>query len=99
MLPSEVLSKAQGELLNYKQTGMSVMELPIKSAEFENLLDSCEQKCRKLLEIPANYKVLFLQGGSTTQYAAIPINLLQLWRSLRRVFCDALCLVPTRHLS
>ena len=76
MLPSEVLSKAQGELLNYKDTGMSVMELPIKSEEFEKLLDSCEQKCRKLLEIPANYKVLFLQGGSTTQYAAIPINLL-----------------------
>ena len=78
MLPDEVLTKARDELLNYKRTGMSVMELPIKSPEFERLLKSCEQKCRKLLEIPSNYKVLFLQGGATTQFAAIPINLLLL---------------------
>lgn len=76
MLPDEVLLKAKDELLNYKRSGMSVMELPIKSPEFERLIKSCEQKCRKLLEIPANYKVLFLQGGATSQFAAIPINLL-----------------------
>ena len=76
MLPEQVLTKIKSELMNYRGTGMSVMELPIKTPEFEKLLAACERNCRKLLEIPKNYKVLFLQGGSTSQYAAIPINLL-----------------------
>ncbi len=75
-LPVEVLEKAREELLNYSGTGMSVMEMPIGSPEFEAILDSAEKSMRELLEIPANYKVLFLQGGAETQYAAIPINLL-----------------------
>ena len=76
MLPKEVLERAQDELLNYKGTGMSVMELPVKAPEVEEIMLSCEKNCRELLEIPSNYKVLFLQGGSTSQYAAVPLNLL-----------------------
>ena len=76
MLPEEVLERAKGELLNYKGSGMSVMELPVKTPEFEEIIESCEKNCRELLKIPSNYKVLFLQGGATSQYAAIPINLL-----------------------
>ncbi len=76
MLPDEVLKIAQNELLNYNGTGMSVMEISHSSPEFEEILTSAEKSIRELLEIPDNYKVLFLQGGSKTQYAAVPINLL-----------------------
>ena len=76
MLPIEVLEKAKSELLNYNGSGMSVMEIPTDSVEFEDILTGCESACRELLSIPQNYKVLFLQGGATSQYAAIPINLL-----------------------
>ena len=76
MLPKEVLERVKEELLNYRGSGMSVMELPIKTEEFEDILQSCEKSCRELLNIPSNYKVLFLQGGTSSQYAAIPINLL-----------------------
>ncbi len=76
MLPTEVLEKAKDELLNYKNTGMSVMEISSASKEFKQIINSAEQSLRKLVGIPSNYKVLFLQGGAKTQYAAIPINLL-----------------------
>ncbi len=76
MLPQQVLDKAKNELLNYQNTGMSVMEIPHNSPKFEKIITSLEKSVRKLLEIPKNYKVLFLQGGATTQYAAIPLNLL-----------------------
>ena len=76
MLPVEVLEKAKEELMDYNGSGMSVMEIPIDSPEFEEIILSCETSCRELLNIPHNYKVLFLQGGSKLQYAAIPINLL-----------------------
>ena len=76
MLPLTVLEKAKNELLNYKSTGMSVMEIPHDSQKFEKIISSLERSVRKLLEIPKNYKVLFLEGDATTQYAAIPLNLL-----------------------
>ncbi len=76
MLPVEVLEKVKSELLNYNGTGMSVMEIPCRSAEFEDILTSAEDALRSLLDIPANYKIMFLQGGATTQYSAVPINLL-----------------------
>ena len=76
MLPSAVLEKAKNELSNYKGSGMSVMEIPHDSKMFDKIITSLEKSVRKLLEIPKNYKVLFLQGGATTQYAAIPLNLL-----------------------
>ena len=76
MLPLAVLEKAKSELLNYKGTGMSVMEIPHTSEKFEKIITSLEKSVRKLLEVPKNYKILFLQGGATTQYAAVPLNLL-----------------------
>ena len=76
MLPIEVLEKAKSELTNYKNSGMSVMEITQDSPHFDRIITSLEKSVRKLLEIPKNYKVLFLQGGATQQYAAIPLNLL-----------------------
>jgi phosphoserine aminotransferase len=76
MLPTEVLEQAQSELLNWKDTGMSVMELSHRSPEFINLAEEIEQDFRELLSIPKHYKVLFLSGGAQVQFAMIPMNLL-----------------------
>ena len=76
MLPLEVLEKAQAELLCYQESGTSVMELSPKSKEFIQIIESAEASLRKLMNIPSNYKVLFMQGGATTQFSAIPLNLL-----------------------
>ena len=76
MLPAEVLERASSELLSYGGSGMSVMELSHRSREFIDIINSAEQSLRELMNIPQNYKVLFLQGGATTQFAAIPLNLL-----------------------
>ena len=77
MLPLEVLERAQKELLCYGDSGMSVMEMSHRTPEFEEILHSAEESLRKLMNIPANYKVLFLQGGATGQFAAVPMNLLK----------------------
>lgn len=76
MLPLEVLERANNELLSYAGLGMSVMEMSHRTPEFEEIIHSAEDSLRKLMNIPANYKVLFLQGGATTQFAAVPLNLL-----------------------
>ena len=76
MLPLEVLEKAQSELLCYGESGMSVMEMSHRSKDFEEIIASAEASLRKLMNIPSNYKVLFLQGGASTQFAAVPLNLL-----------------------
>lgn len=76
MLPLSVLEKAREELLNFGGSGMSIMEIPHTSEEFDEIITSLEESVRELLGVPANYKVLFLQGGATTQYAAVPLNLL-----------------------
>jgi phosphoserine aminotransferase len=81
MLPSEVLERAQAELLNYHGTGMSVMELSHRSPEFKEIIEGAEDALRRLLNIPSNYKVLFLQGGATMQFSAVPINLLSAHKS------------------
>ena len=75
-MPLEVLERAQAEMLSYKDSGMSVMELNSKSPEFAEILGGAEEALRKLMNIPANYKILFLQGGASSQFAAIPLNLL-----------------------
>ncbi len=75
-LPIEVLERAQREMLCYGDSGMSVMEMSHRSPEFEEILHSAEQLLRELMDIPSNYKILFLQGGASTQFAAIPLNLL-----------------------
>ena len=74
VLPLAVLEQAQGELLDFKGTGMSVMEISHRSKEFEAVIGEAEHDLRELLGIPANYKVLFLQGGATLQFAMIPMN-------------------------
>ena len=75
ILPLPVLEQAQKELIDFKGTGMSVMEISHRSKEFEAVLAEAEQDLRTLMGIPANYKVLFLQGGATLQFAMIPMNL------------------------
>ena len=76
VLPKEVMEKAQQQMLDYNGTGMSVMEISHRSPEFEEILRSAEASLRKLMNIPSGYKVLFVQGGATTQFAAVPLNLL-----------------------
>lgn len=75
VLPLEVLQEAQAELLNFKNTGMSVMEISHRSKEFEAVIQTAEADLRDLLDIPSNYRVMFLQGGATLQFAMVPMNL------------------------
>ncbi len=75
ILPLSVLEQAQKELIDFKGTGMSVMEISHRSKEFEAVLGEAEQDLRTLMGIPSNYKILFLQGGATLQFAMIPMNL------------------------
>lgn len=76
-MPTAVLQKAQAELLNWQGTGMSVMEMSHRSDEFVAIAKKAEQDLRTLMKIPDNYKVLFLQGGASLQFSAIPLNLLK----------------------
>ena len=76
MLPLEVLERAQKEMLCYGESGMSVMEMSHRTPEFESILHGAEDALRKLMNIPANYKILFMQGGASTQFASVPLNLL-----------------------
>jgi phosphoserine aminotransferase len=73
-LPLEVLQQAQAEMLDYKGTGMSVMEISHRSKEFEAILADAQNDLRDLMKIPANYKILFLQGGASLQFAMVPMN-------------------------
>ena len=74
-LPLEVLQQAQAELLDFKGTGMSVMEISHRSKEFESVIQTAEADLRELLGIPSNYKIMFLQGGATLQFAMLAMNL------------------------
>jgi phosphoserine aminotransferase len=77
MLPLEVLEKAASELISYGESGMSVMEMSHRSPDYEAIIGAAEAKLRTLMNIPDNYKVLFLQGGASTQFAAVPMNLIK----------------------
>jgi phosphoserine aminotransferase len=76
-LPTEVLNKASAEMLNWNGKGLSVMEMSHRSPEYVSIAKQAEQDLRDLLSIPNNYKVLFMQGGATAQFAMIPMNLLR----------------------
>lgn len=76
ILPEEVLKKAAAEMLEYGNSGQSVMEMSHRSKEYQAIIDSVEAKLRDLMNIPENYKVLFLQGGASSQFAMIPLNLM-----------------------
>src|SRR5258707_3194799 len=75
VLPLDVLKQAQAELLDFKGTVMSGMEIRHRSKEFESVIQTAEADLRELLNIPSNYKVLFLQGGASVQFAMLPMNL------------------------
>ena len=77
MLPVEVLKEAASEMLDYQGSGMSVMEMSHRSQVFQNIIDEAEADLRDLLNIPDNYKVRFLQGGASQQFAAVPMNLMK----------------------
>ncbi len=74
MLPIEALQKAQAELLDYEGSGQSVMEMSHRSKVFDGIIKDAEKLFREIMNIPDNYKVLFLQGGASSQFAAIPMN-------------------------
>ena len=76
-LPEAVLEQAKAEMLDWRGSGMSVMEMSHRGKEFVAIAEQAEADLRELLAIPANYKVLFLQGGASSQFAAIPLNLLR----------------------
>ena len=76
MMPEEALQTAAREMLDYRGTGMSVMEMSHRSAMYQEIFDETESLVRELMGVPENYSVLFLQGGATGQFAAIPLNLL-----------------------
>ena len=77
VLPEEVLKEAAQDMLDYKGCGMSVMEMSHRSKMFDNIIKEAEADLRKLMNIPDNYKVLFLQGGASQQFAMIPMNLMK----------------------
>lgn len=76
-LPVEVLEEAKEDLLNYKGTGMSVMEMSHRSKAYEKIIAEAEQDLRTLLNVPSQYKILFLQGGASTQFATLPMSYLE----------------------
>lgn len=76
MLPLPVLNRAASELVSYGSSGMSVMEMSHRSPDYEAIIQKAEADLRKLMNIPNNYKVLFLQGGASTQFAAVALNLI-----------------------
>jgi len=77
MLPLPVLEEIRDELLNYRGSGMCVMEMSHRSKVFQTIIDEAEADLRALMGIPENYKVLFVQGGATLQFAMIPMNLMK----------------------
>ena len=77
MLPVEVLTEAAEEMLDYRGSGMSVMEMSHRSKVYAGIIQEAEKDLRELMNIPDNYKVLFLQGGASQQFAAVPMNLMK----------------------
>ncbi|MBS1111717.1 MAG: transporter [Nitrospirae bacterium] len=77
MLPEEVLKQAASEMTDWRGSGMSVMEMSHRGKEYISIAKKAEADLREIMEIPDNYKVLFLQGGASSQFAMIPMNLLR----------------------
>ena len=82
MMPEPVLEEIQSEMMNYRDSGMCVMEMSHRSAAFQQIIDEAEQDLRDLMQIPDNYKVLFIQGGATLQFSMIPMNLMKNGKAL-----------------
>ena len=77
VLPEQVLKEAAAEMLDYQGTGMSVMEMSHRSKAYQAIIDQAEADFRTLLNVPSNYKVLFMQGGASQQFAMVPMNLMK----------------------
>ena len=77
MMPEPVLEEIRDEMMNYRGSGMCVMEMSHRSKVFEQIIQDAEADLRKLMNIPDNYKVLFIQGGGTLQFAMVPMNLMK----------------------
>lgn len=77
VLPEEVLQEAAAEMMDYKGSGMSVMEMSHRSKWFDDIIKDAEKDLRELMNIPDNYKVLFLQGGASQFFAEVPMNLMK----------------------
>ena len=77
VLPEAVLRRAADEMLDYQGSGQSVMEMSHRSKEFDDIIKEAEADLRDLMQIPDNYKVLFVQGGGTVQFAMVPMNLMK----------------------
>ena len=77
VMPEEVLRKAASEMLDYKGSGMSVMEMSHRGPVFKEIFDETKAKLKSLYNVPDDYEILFLQGGATSQFAAIPMNLIE----------------------
>ncbi len=76
VLPTSVLEEAQRDLLDYHGSGMSVMEMSHRSGLYQEIFDDAKQRLKKLMQVPDTHEILFLQGGATLQFAAIPMNLM-----------------------
>ena len=76
MLPESVLAKAAAEMMDYEGSGQSVMELSHRSKVYQGIIDGAEALLREVMNIPENYKVLFLQGGASSQFTMVPMNLM-----------------------
>ena len=77
VLPEAVLKTAADQMLDYQGSGMSVMEMSHRSKTYQNIIETAEADLRELMGIPDNYKVLFLQGGASTQFSMVPMNLMK----------------------
>lgn len=77
MLPMPVMERASAEMMSWGDSGMSVMEMSHRSPEFDQIITEAEERFRRLLKVPENYKIMYLQGGASTQFAAVPLNLMK----------------------
>ena len=77
MLPLDVLNTCAADMTDYKGSGMSVMEMSHRTKVYEAIINEAFDTFRRLLNIPENYKIIFMQGGATTQFAAVPLNLMK----------------------
>ena len=86
VLPIEVLKEAQEEMLDYRGCGMSVMEMSHRGKVFDGIIKEAEKDLREIMNIPDNYKVLFLQGGAHQQFSAVPMNMTRNGKAASRFF-------------
>lgn len=81
MLPVAVLEKAAKQMLNYEGSGMSVMEMSHRSSSYLDIFEKTKGLLKKVMNVPENYKIVFIQGGATQQFSMVPLNLLKKWES------------------